>query len=264
MSAASLLMQASGIAVQWDGRSLLQAVDVGIRSGEVHVLLGANGAGKSSLLRVLSGEWKPTQGVVQLKGQDLRQLGALAQARSRAVLPQHDQLQFGFSVREVVALGRLARSDVGAEAEQPLLEEVMQATGVAALAARSYPTLSGGERRLVQFTRVLAQVWDLPHPLLLLDEPVAGLDPAHQHGILALLRRLAARGAGVILSLHELNLAASYGDSISLIHQGRVLASGVTDEVLCQGNLKATYGSTLDFHAVPHGDRRQWLIAPQG
>lgn len=253
------LLTAASLCVIKDGRTLLANASLRLESGNLHALLGPNGAGKSTLLRVLTGEWSATSGSVQLAGQTLEQMTPLAQAQRRAVLPQHDQLSFAFTVSEVIALGRLAACRQSHCHEQDLLVEVMAATDVTALATRRYPSLSGGERRRVQLARVLAQVWDANQPVLLLDEPTHSLDPAHQHQVMTLLRTLAARGFGIVISLHELNLAAAYADHISLMKAGRILAAGETAIVLNEANLRATYGDALRFTAVTHEGQQHWL-----
>lgn len=255
------LIEAAGLYVSRDSRTLLSDASFSLEAGTLHALLGPNGAGKSTLLRVLAGEWLPASGSVRLKGRPLRELTPLAQARCRAVLPQHDQLCFGFSVIEVVALGRLAARQRSRSHEGNLIAEVMAATDIATLATRSYPTLSGGEQRRVQLARVLAQVWDAEQPALLLDEPTHSLDPVHQHCVMELLRTLAMRGFGIVVSLHELNLAAAYADRISLLRAGRILTTGPVATVLSPANLSATYGEALHFSSVLDNDRPQWLSA---
>lgn len=253
------LLAATGLSVIRNAHCLLRDASVNLNAGELHVLLGPNGAGKSTLLRVLAGEWRATTGSVQLAGQPLQQWTPLAQARRRAVLPQHDPLSFGFTVMEVIQLGRLAAATRAPGYEELLLDEVMSATDIHALAQRPYPSLSGGERRRVQLARVLAQVWDVQHPVLLLDEPVHSLDPAHQHRVMALLCTLAQRGFGIVASLHELNLAAAYADHISLLRGGCILSSGAADQVLSNASLRETYSHDLQFTAVLHGGRSHWL-----
>lgn len=258
----SLLLEARGVSLVRDGRALLDGVDLALEAGQLQALLGPNGAGKSSLIRLLSGESLPSQGVIELRGTALTRLDARAQARQRAVLPQHDTLSFGFTSREVVALGRLACAQGSAREETQILDEVMAATDTTHLATRRYPLLSGGERRRVHLARALAQVWTVESAVLLLDEPTAGLDPAHQHQLMTLLRRLAGRGMGILMSVHDLNLAALYADRCSLLRDGKVLDRGPTAEVLSAENLRVLYGATLAFTAHPTGDRKQWLVGP--
>ena len=255
------ILQARQLGVSRRGRALLKNLDLDLAAGELHVLLGPNGAGKSTLLRTLAGEWPRASGSLLLDGRPLAEIPALEQARRRAVLPQHDGLSFGLSVRELITLGRYPCKDQRPGTTQAVVDAVMSATQIAALADRSYPTLSGGERRRAQLARVLAQVWDVPQALLLLDEPTHSLDLAHQHAVLALLRQLTQRGHAVLISLHELNLAARYADRISLLQDGQLLASGKPVEVLDETHLQCLYGNSLRFTAIEREGSRQWLAS---
>ncbi len=252
-------LAAQQISVWRDGRPLLAETSLQLKAGELHVLLGPNGAGKSTLLRALSGEWRTRSGELSLGGRSLRSLSALEQARARAVLPQQDLLSFGFSVRDLVALGRYASLDQRPAQAQQVIAAVMAATDISHLALRRYPSLSGGERRRAQLARVLAQVWDVPQAVLLLDEPIHSLDLAHQHAVLTLLRAMADRGFAILASLHELNLAASYAHRISLMQPGRIVVTGRPEEVLDEPRLKTIYGDGLRFTAITEGGARQWL-----
>jgi iron complex transport system ATP-binding protein len=243
---------------QAGGRQLLGGLSIEVRPGELHVVLGVNGAGKSTLLKLLAGDLRPSQGEVRLNGREIRSWPLRQRARLRAVLPQGDNLRFAFSAREVVALGRQAALSGSPEQESAVLAAAMAEADVLPLAQRSYLQLSGGERQRVQLARVLAQLALLPGQsptprYLLLDEPTAALDLAHQHACMALLRRGLGTGLGVLAVLHDINLASSYADTVSLLHQGRLLAQGPPAVVLTPALLGQAYGSSLRF--LPLGDR---------
>ena len=257
------LLTASQICLSRHGRALLHDFSLSLAPGRLHVLLGSNGAGKSSLLRVLSGEWSANSGQVHLRGRPLSELSPQKQAQQRAVLPQQDTLSFGFTVAELVALGRLAAPEQSPASTLQIVHAALQAAQVAHLAERRYTELSGGERRRAQLARVLAQVWDQPNAVLLLDEPTHSLDLAHQHGVMALLSNLAAKGFAVLASLHELNLAAAYADDVTLLREGRLLASGDTSAVLHPTALKAVYGDQLRFLPIQQGHKTLWLSHPE-
>ncbi len=228
------------------GRLLLDGVSLNLQPGQVHALLGPNGAGKTTLLRLLAGEQRPHSGSVELNARALADLGARELARQRAVLPQAHGLSFACTGAQVVALGRLPCPRHSAEHEARIVHDALELAGVGALAGRSYPTLSGGERARVQFARVVAQVWE---PLadgvarfLLLDEPTASLDLAHQHDCLRAVTELARRGLGVLVILHDPNLALRYANQVTLLREGRLLASGAPEQVITAEALEQLYG----------------------
>ncbi len=269
-------LRAVGIGVQRGGRSLLAEVDLALGTGEVLVLLGANGAGKSTLMKCLAGELGADQGQVLLNGRELHRWRALELARRRAVLPQASPLSFPFTALEVARMGRIPHGGARASSEADdltIAAEALAAAEAEHLAERRYTTLSGGERQRVHLARVLAQLWE-PLPgdepqWLLLDEPTASLDLAHQHGVLALVRRWAhrlgrrpvARRLGVLVVLHDLNLAAQYGDRVAILKQGRLLASGTPAEVLQPEQIQTAFG--LPVRVIPHPDSECPLIIPR-
>lgn len=259
------MLVAERVSLEAEGRLLLDAVSLQLRPGEVHVLLGPNGAGKSSLLRLLAGDVQAQAGQVLLNGRRLQDWTARERARLRAVLPQGDNLRFGFTAAEVVGLGRLAARTGSPEQEAALIEQALSDTDAQALAARRYPSLSGGERQRVQLARVMVQLvtpgsQDLRDRYLLLDEPTAALDLAHQHSCLALVRQKAREGAGVLAVLHDLNLALRIADRVSLLHQGRLLAQGAPDEALQPELLQQAFGAALSFRRHRHGGQLQFEI----
>lgn len=238
-------LQAQALSYATEQQPLLQSVFFSIAPGSVHAILGPNGAGKSTLLKLLSGELQPGSGQVLLDDCPLMQWTAAGLARRRAVLPQDEQLGFGFLVEEVVALGRLPCPRHRPAREQEILRETLQAGGVAHLWGRRYTSLSGGERRRVQLARVLAQVWEPVETgprYLLLDEPTASLDLAHQHACLASARDFADRGNGVGVVLHDPNLALVHADLVTLLCCGELIASGKPRDILTAENLHRVYG----------------------
>jgi iron complex transport system ATP-binding protein len=244
------------------GRKLLDAVSLQLKPGEVHALLGPNGAGKSTLLKLLAGDLQPEQGQVELNGRPLMSWTARERARLRAVLPQSDSLRFGFTVSEVVALGRLPCPAHSPQREAGIVREALVAADAAHLSGRIYTTLSGGERARVQLARVMAQLWE-PVEIelgggaryLLLDEPTASLDLSHQHACLKMARCFAAGGVGVLAILHDPNLAMTYGDEVTLLRDGRMLASGTPVETLTEDKLEALYGIPVTLHRPAGLDR---------
>ncbi len=242
-------LRADNVGFQIGSRSLLDQVSLIVEPGRVHAVLGPNGAGKSTLLKLLGGEQRCTQGRVMLEDRAVQDWPALDRARRRAVLPQSESLSFDFTARQVVSLGRMPCVVQTPARENEIISAALDATGVAHLDARIYPTLSGGERMRVQLARVLAQIWDAPsHPrYLLLDEPTASLDLAHQHSCLRVARQFAANGSGVLLVLHDPNLALHYADDVTLLCCGQVIAQGTPEQVLTRQNLERVYGVKIEI-----------------
>lgn len=258
------MLNAEHLGVERGGRALLESVNLDVKPGEVIAVLGANGAGKSTLLRLLARELAPTVGAIQLNGRPIEYWSASELARQRAVLPQSDALRFAFEVRQVVALGRFPWGVEAASRAREVTDAAMHAADIFKLATRRYTELSAGERARVQFARVLAQIWESEpgrERYLLLDEPTASLDLAHQHSVLAMTRRFAASGVGVVMVLHDPNLALLYADRSILLKQGRVLACGRTCEVLTAQLIRDTFGIDVDLISRP-GTSSHW-IAPR-
>ena len=216
--------------------TLLQGVSLAVQPGEVLVLVGPNGAGKSTLMNVISGDLAPTSGTVTLDGRAIGSYRPNELALRRAVLPQQSLLQFAFTVREVVEMGRTPHDDTAEELREHV-ERALERTEMAPFADRVYPSLSGGEKARAQLGRVLAQ----ETPLLLLDEPTASLDIRHQQHVMHLAQDVAAEGGSVVAVIHDLNLAASTAHRIALLHRGRIVADGAPWVVMDEQLLSEVY-----------------------
>lgn len=245
------------------GRCVLDGVSLTARPGRLLALVGPNGAGKSSLLGVLAGLLQPDSGTATLDGRTLTQWSARALARRRAMLSQKVQLGFAFKVHEVVMLGRSPHDAGSGAANRQAVVAALHAAQAWELRDRDYLELSGGEQQRVQLARVLAQIWDHAdgQAWLLLDEPEAGLDIAHQHFILEQAQALARRGLGVIAVLHDLNLAARHADEVAVLARGRLLRHGAPAQALDVDVLSAVYG--LPLRRLAEGARGdKWVIVP--
>lgn len=260
------MLRARGLGYDIEGRTLLADIDLEVAAGEVVAVLGANGAGKSTLLRLLSRELPPTRGLIEFGGKPLGDWTATELARQRAVLPQSESLRFAFEVRKVVALGRFPWEAEASAHAREIVDAALDAAGIRHLADRHYTRLSAGERARVQFARVLAQIWapDASRSrMLLLDEPTASLDLAHQHAVLAMTRCFATSGAGVVMVLHDPNLALLYSDRALLLKQGRALACSTTRDVLSAARIGEAFGVEVDLLARP-GTDLHWIAARPG
>ena len=246
------MYEAENLTYQVGRKTLLQSLSVQARPGELLAVVGANGAGKSTLLKLLSGDLTPTGGTVRFAGRPLAQWPAATLARSRAVLTQQHSLALAFPVRELVLMGRYPHFRGQPAAHDHFITDAALATvGIAHLANRAYPTLSGGEQQRAQLARVLAQVWEAEAGFLLLDEPLTGLDLRHQHHTLDVAKDLTQRGFGVIAVLHDLNLAAQYADQVLLLRQGQAVASGPPAEVLTCEHIHHAFGIAVQLLAHP-------------
>ncbi len=260
-----MMLEARQVGVILGDKVLLDNVSLTLLPGQVTALLGPNGAGKSTLLKVLTGDVMPTYGAVYLDGRPLEGWSLVERARRRAVVPQESSLAFPFTAFEVVLLGRAPHV---ALRETPhdvaIAQQAMAQTRVDHLAARAYPSLSGGERQRVQFSRALAQIWEaLPGGSarwLLLDEPTSSLDLAHQYEAMAVARQLAQEGVGVVVVVHDLNLAAYVADEIVLLDRGRITAEGRPEDVLTAERIRAVFG--LDVVVTPHPHHGRPYVVP--
>ncbi|MFR9720281.1 heme ABC transporter ATP-binding protein [Aeromonas diversa] len=250
------LLSCRQLTLSRDGRTLLDGLNLDLEAGSVTVLLGPNGAGKSTLLKCITGELD-VAGEIRLFDRPSAHWQAEALARQLGVLPQSASLTFPFLCQEVVAMGRLPHSEPRAQRDR-IVAAAMAHAGVDHLSDRLYPSLSGGERQRVQFARVLAQIWhsadDEPRPrLLLLDEPTSALDLKHQHQLLAMARAVAGSHTAVLAVLHDLNLAARYGDRLIMLERGRLIADGTPRQVLQAPLIERLYGYPARVINDPQG-----------
>ncbi len=235
------LLEVHGLVVELGGAAILRGVDIEVAAGEVVGLVGPNGAGKSTLLRAVSGVLRFAAGSVALDGEpiDGRSRGELA--RSLAVVQQLPEAPDTMQVADLVLLGRYPHLGLlGRESGADYLaaDRAMSRAGCLELATRPLETLSGGERRRAFIARALAQ----ETPLLLLDEPTANLDASAQAEVMGVLRELAGGGAGVLVVVHDLTLAAAFCDRLVLLHLGEVVAEGGPAEVITSELVRRTYG----------------------
>lgn len=223
------------------GRWIVRDVSLELGGGKLLALIGPNGSGKSTLLRLLGGLWQPSEGAALLAGQKLSTLPRRAIARSIAYTPQDTHLDFAFTVREVVAMGRhahLGRFQLEGDRDRAAVNESLRRADVAHLSERFVTELSGGERQRVLIARSLAT----EAPIILLDEPTASLDIAHALDVLGLCRALVREGKAIAIALHDLNLAVRFADDVALLNQGRIIAHGPASSVLLPEIIGAVFG----------------------
>jgi iron complex transport system ATP-binding protein len=227
------------VSVTLGGRRVVEGIGADLAGGVIG-LIGPNGAGKSTLVRAIAG-LVPAEGKILIDGGPVASMPLKERARRIAYLPQGQAVHWPLTVERLVALGRLPHlapfARAGA-ADAEAIERALQRTELRGLRDRPVDQLSGGERARVLLARALA----IEAPLLLADEPLAALDPAHQIEVMALLRAEAARGATMVAVLHDLTLAARWCDRLLLIDQGRLIADGKPAEVLTADRIGSVYG----------------------
>jgi iron complex transport system ATP-binding protein len=222
------------------GQKILSDVSFSVEGGGLIGLIGPNGAGKSTLARLIAGIAKPDEGEVRLDGTPIDAIPRKALARHIAYMPQGHVVYWALEVYQVVALGRLPHLNPFTSlspADAEAVESALVKADVLEFAERDITTLSGGERARVMLARALA----VESPVLLVDEPIASLDPFHQIKVMHLLRAVAEEGRLVIAVLHDLPLAARFCDRLLLLGEGRLVADGSPADVLNDQHLADTY-----------------------
>jgi len=240
------------VTVELGRRPVLRDISAELEAGELVVVVGPNGAGKSTLVRAAAGLIEPASGAVRCMGHDPAAVARRVIARELAYLPQRYELAFPYAVEEVVLLGRYAhRRGLGlaSEADLTAAREAMTSCDVLHLASRRFDELSGGEARRV----ILAQAICQGARCLLLDEPTAGLDPAHARNVFAMVRRRCDDGASAIIVTHDLDLALRYAGSLWLIDGGHLAARGKPSEVLASAATRAAFGLDIHVGTLPSG-----------
>ena len=242
----SVLLEARGLRWSIAGKAVVNDVSIHLRDGECLGVIGPNGCGKSSLLRMLYRVIRPHAGKVHLAGRDVWGMSARGFAQQVAVLTQEFAPAFDMSVEETVMMGRIPHRSAWAghgARDRDLVRECLSQVGCEALLDRDFTRLSGGEKQRVLLARALAQ----QPQCLLLDEPTNHLDVRYQHELMALIRGV---GRSALVVLHDLNIAAQYCDRLCLMHHGALVAQGTPDEVLTPANIAAVYGmdAVVDAH----------------
>lgn len=243
-----------GVSFSYDGHTpILLNVSLTAHRGELVSIVGPNGSGKTTLLRILDRILLPSSGAVSIGDVPLAHLSRVEIARRIAFVSQNGSIQFPFSVREIVLMGRAPHGRGNAfesAADRAIAEEMMQLTDIAHLAEKPVTALSGGERQRVFIARALAQQPEI----LLLDEPNAHLDIAHQIDTFTIINRLRVRTGLTVLSVsHDLNLAAAFSDRIVMLTCGAVVAAGSPGEVLTAERIREVFRTDVVVDSHPDG-----------
>ncbi|OYT71864.1 MAG: cobalamin ABC transporter ATP-binding protein [Chloracidobacterium sp. CP2_5A] len=236
------------------GKAIARDVSLSPAPGRFLALVGPNGSGKTTVLRLLAGLLAPTRGAARLEGRDLRRWSRREVARRVAVVPQDTHLDFAFTVREIVAMGRhahLGRFQPEGAHDRAVIEQAMARADVFHLQRRLVTELSGGERQRVLIARSLAT----EALAIVLDEPTASLDVAHALEAYELCRALANEGKTIVMALHDLNAAARYADQVAVMQSGQCVAQGSPSEALSERLL----GDVFGVEAEAFRSRAGWM-----
>ena len=269
-------MRAADVTFGYGDRIVLRDVSVDVPAGGFIGIIGPNGSGKTTLLRLLAGTRRPQRGSVLLDGISLAAMARAEIARRMAVVPQETHLAFDYTVLEVVLMGRyphLGAFAIEGPRDIELAREALTSTGTLSLHDRMFNTLSGGEKQRVVIAAALAQLapsasssapsLSSAHSALLLDEPTAALDLKYQLETAALVRDLHARhGLTVVMSTHDLNLAASLCNALVLLKHGRVVHRGPVDDVLTPDSVRELY--EVDAEVLRHPVTGRLTVTPLG
>ena len=243
------MLSAQQVYFSYGANPVLKGVSLTLEQGEFVCILGANGCGKTTLLRTLLAFLKPQRGQVTLDGRDVQTMDARALARQMAYFPQSHTPPFPFTVEDVVLMGRtphLSRGCRPTPRDRAVAQAAMERLGVDRYARKSYTALSGGQRQMVIIARALAQQPDL----LIMDEPTASLDFGNQYLVLAQMRRLAREGMGVLMVTHNPEHALYCADRIVAMDDGQVLSAGPAGQVITEPVMERIYHMPIKVRSV--------------
>lgn len=228
-------------------KEVLRNLNIHIEEGGFYAVMGANGCGKTTLLRLVAGMLQPQEGSVEVQGRPVSHFKARELAQRMAFVRQHPQTDFEFSAQEIVMMGRNPYQhhlQNESDADRTIVEDSMRRTNSWHLRQAQPSEMSGGELQRVMIARALAQ----QTPIMLLDEPISNLDIAHQFEVLELLRQInQEEGKTILLVIHDLNMALRYCGKLLLLHQGGILFQGAISQGLTPENIATVFGvdSTL-------------------
>ncbi|WP_063336386.1 ABC transporter ATP-binding protein [Pelobacter seleniigenes] len=246
------LIEIDQLSFGYTDQPVLDDISMRVESGEVVALLGPNGSGKTTLLKLLLGLFKPLRGQVRLNGRRIDAFSAKQLARNVAYVPQVHRMAFGYSVLDIVLMGRMSHKGMFfsySKSDEKIAREALERMGIAHLGERPYTEISGGERQLTLIARALTQGAEI----FVMDEPVNGLDYGHQIRLLSRIAELAASGYTFIKTTHYPDHALWISDRVVMLKEGKILADGPAHKVVCRQNLSALYNAQVDVCAVAGG-----------
>lgn len=256
------MIRVRSVRVTYDGIKALDGLSLDVVDGEFVGLIGPNGCGKSTLIRVISGILLPDEGCVELEMSPLKGMSRRDIARTVAVVPQESHFFLDFRCLDIVLMGRnpyLRRFQSETEEDYRVALDAMRVTDILHLRDRGVNEISGGEKQRVVIARALAQ----SPRILLLDEPTAHLDIDHEIEVFDLLKRLNREGLTILVVSHDVNVAAEYCERILLMVDGKLAAEGMPEEVITQETLCKVYGANIVVGKNPKTGAPHVLLAPE-
>ncbi len=241
------------ISFSYSDAPLLDNISFHVDRGEILGLLGPNGAGKSTLLKIINRQLQPQSGEILLNDKPISNMTVRQIANNIATVPQSPKTAFGFSVREIVSMGRRPHHSMMSALDKRdirIINQALEDCELLHLADRPITELSGGESQLTFVARALAQESDI----LLLDEATSNLDISHTFAILSIIKKKAANGLAVISVIHDLNTAISFCNKIAFISDGNIIGPGLPDELITKDNISNIYKVRPDhikIHQIP-------------
>ena len=239
-----------------DNKKILRNINLEIIPGEILTIIGPNGAGKSSLIKIVSGDINPSEGEVQYGNTPLTQISLEKRSILRSVLSQSQNINFDFSVREIIEMGWInTKTSISNDNYMKLLSEVSKECFIENILNNKFKNLSGGEQKRVHLARTLIQLQNLhkfeDNKYLILDEPLTNLDIFFEVKIMELIKKKARDGLGVLVILHDLNITQKFSDKVAILKEGELKFYGNTQSVLNSNNLSNVYGLDMKINQDP-------------
>ena len=239
-----------------DNKKILRNINLEIIPGEILTIIGPNGAGKSSLIKIVSGDINPSEGEVQYGNTPLSQISLEKRSILRSVLSQSQNINFDFSVREIIEMGWInTKTSISNDNYMKLLSEVSKECFIENILNNKFKNLSGGEQKRVHLARTLFQLQNLHkfenNKYLILDEPLTNLDIFFEVKIMELIKKKARDGLGVLVILHDLNITKKFSDKVAILKEGELKFYGNTQSVLNSNNLSNVYGLDMKINQDP-------------
>jgi len=253
------IFEISALQFAFGRRTVINRLDLKIDAGHFYGIVGPNGCGKTTLLMLMMGYYRADEGSIIFDGLEISRYSRRRLARKMSLVPQDFMINFDFSVRDVVMMGRypyIPRFATPSREEEQKVNAVMEEMGIAALGERSVLALSGGEKQRVVFARALAQ----DTPVLLLDEATSNMDIHHTLHALDRATQRVMSGRTIIGVFHDLNLAAMYCDQLIFMSRGRILKQGKTEDVFREDTIEKTFGVKGTILTHPHTGSKQVIF----